>query len=51
MELKSKYEQALAKYNCNVDEAAAATAASSTLQLYLANACSYLLFNSIIPVF
>ena len=24
MELKSKYEQALAKYNCNVDEAAVA---------------------------
>ena len=28
-ELKSKYEQALAKYNCNVDEAAVAAAVKS----------------------
>ena len=32
MELKSKYEQALAKYNCNVDEAAVAAAVKKIVE-------------------
>ena len=31
-ELKSKYEQALAKYNCNVDEAAVAAAVKKIVE-------------------
>ena len=31
-EIKSKYEQALSKYNCNVDEAAVAAAVKKTMK-------------------